>query len=45
MFHLQNKYFCMFSATDALLDLLSEYDISFRKKIDNFIITDTIIYS
>jgi hypothetical protein len=34
----------MFEATDTLFDLLAEFDCVFRKKKDNFIITDTVVY-
>ena len=44
MFQLKTNYDCMFTSTDLLFNLLSEYDIFFSLKEDNFIVTDTLIY-
>jgi hypothetical protein len=44
MFHLKPSYYDMFEATDTLFDFLAEHDFIFRRNINNFVISDTIIY-
>ncbi len=44
MFHLLTNYDCMFSSTDLLFNMLSEYENFFPLKIENFIISDTLVY-